>query len=301
MPINLLDLGPALAAPLDAKPELLTEVAPPTHPLALLPVRLETRFFGRDDGEQRAARPGLPRPDPHRQPRPAPQRRGGRLGPSLLGAALAGGVRRRAAAQRVADAHRPLRARAGRVDRPPTRTDQPRRPADSPGRRRRRVGDAAAVSRPRRAGGGGPDAARRRAAGRAGSSPPTAAARCSPSSPDATSSPISPSVPIPTTPSPRRSTTRPRSASTRACGGWSTSTAPRRSAWPCASPLPGPLESAAVDVLVVVGVGAGDPERRGRAPRRPARRPPLHRRAGVRGSGHSDEQQRRATRRLRQP
>ena len=50
MPINLLDLGPALAAPLDVRPELLTEVAPPTHPLALLPVRLETRFFGGGDG-----------------------------------------------------------------------------------------------------------------------------------------------------------------------------------------------------------------------------------------------------------
>src|SRR6266508_2995539 len=50
MAIDLLDLGPVLALPLDAKPELLTELAPSTHPLALLPVRLETRFFGRPDG-----------------------------------------------------------------------------------------------------------------------------------------------------------------------------------------------------------------------------------------------------------
>jgi len=46
----LVDLGPLLTLPLDARPELLTEVAPSTHPLALLPVRLETRFFGRPDG-----------------------------------------------------------------------------------------------------------------------------------------------------------------------------------------------------------------------------------------------------------
>ena len=50
MTIDLLDLGPIIALPLDAKPELLTELAPPTLPLALLPVRLETRFFGRPDG-----------------------------------------------------------------------------------------------------------------------------------------------------------------------------------------------------------------------------------------------------------
>jgi len=50
MTINLLDLGQIIALPLHAKPELLTEIAPSTHPLALLPVRLETRFFGRPDG-----------------------------------------------------------------------------------------------------------------------------------------------------------------------------------------------------------------------------------------------------------
>jgi hypothetical protein len=48
MTIPLLDLGPAIGVPLDARPELLTELAPPTHPLALLPVRIETRFFARD-------------------------------------------------------------------------------------------------------------------------------------------------------------------------------------------------------------------------------------------------------------
>ena len=50
MAIELLDLGSAIAVPLDATPELGAELAPATHPLALLPVRLETRFFGRDDG-----------------------------------------------------------------------------------------------------------------------------------------------------------------------------------------------------------------------------------------------------------
>ena len=173
MTIPLLDLGPALAVPLDARPELLAELAPPTHPLALLPVRLETRFFAGATAPARAAGPGVPRPDPHRQPRPPPQRRGGRRRQAVLGAALARRRRRRPAAQRVADARRPLRRRPRGVDRPRPRTDQPRRRADQPARRRRSAPEAAHVPRPRRAGDGGAHAPRAAASRPAGSSPPT--------------------------------------------------------------------------------------------------------------------------------
>jgi hypothetical protein len=50
MTIDLVDYFPLLSHPLDARPEFLTEIAPSTVPLALLPVRLETRFFGLPDG-----------------------------------------------------------------------------------------------------------------------------------------------------------------------------------------------------------------------------------------------------------
>ncbi len=49
MTIPLVDLGPLLDLAASV-PELATELAPSTHPLALLPVRLETRFVGRPDG-----------------------------------------------------------------------------------------------------------------------------------------------------------------------------------------------------------------------------------------------------------
>ena len=38
------------AAYIDSRPELASVLAPSTHPLALLPVRLETRFAARPDG-----------------------------------------------------------------------------------------------------------------------------------------------------------------------------------------------------------------------------------------------------------
>ncbi len=112
--------------------------------------------------------------------------------------------------ERVADAGRPLRARAGGLDRPPPRTDQPRRRGRPPhSTTAHALTDAAAVPRRRRAGDRGAHTARRRTARPAGSSRPTAAARCSPSSRAATSSPISPSGPIPTTRSPPPTTTPP--------------------------------------------------------------------------------------------
>jgi hypothetical protein len=49
--LPLPDLGPLLADELaTGHPELTAELAPSTHPLALLPVRLETRFFPAPDG-----------------------------------------------------------------------------------------------------------------------------------------------------------------------------------------------------------------------------------------------------------
>jgi hypothetical protein len=51
MPTTPIDLGPLVVAGPDASvPELAAVLAPSTHPLALLPVRLETRFVARPDG-----------------------------------------------------------------------------------------------------------------------------------------------------------------------------------------------------------------------------------------------------------
>ncbi|MET0460784.1 MAG: hypothetical protein ABW195_16150, partial [Ilumatobacteraceae bacterium] len=51
MPTVPVDLGPLVTAgPDPTRPELAIELAPSTHPLALLPVRLETRFAPRPDG-----------------------------------------------------------------------------------------------------------------------------------------------------------------------------------------------------------------------------------------------------------
>ena len=184
MPIRSrsVDLGPSLDRRRSTRsPSCVTELAPPTHPLALLPVRLETRFFGRAGRDQRAARPGLPRPDPHRRPRPAPQRRGGRLGPALLGAALAG--RRSDAPGRAARGGcSPTASSPAGPPGSPAASSRPTPPTGRPPRRRRRpLRQAAAVSRPRRAGGGGPHARAPAGSRLAGSAPPTRAGRCSPS------------------------------------------------------------------------------------------------------------------------
>ena len=51
MTIPLVDVGAFLEANLAvARPELRAEVAAPSHPIALLPVRLEARFFADADG-----------------------------------------------------------------------------------------------------------------------------------------------------------------------------------------------------------------------------------------------------------
>ena len=156
---------------------------------------------------------------------------------AVLGAALARRRHRRAAAQRVADARRPLRRRPGRVDRPHPRADQPRRQADQPARRRGPVHQAARVSRPRRACDRGAHAPRQRPPGPLGRDrlQGRAGARRRRRATTSTPSPRSPSGPIPTTPWPPPRTIPPSSPSTRACAGWSTSTAPKKSAWRCAS------------------------------------------------------------------
>ena len=140
----LLDLG-RLAAPVDATPELAVEVAPPDHPLALLPVRLETRFFGRDDGTTRAARAGVPRPDPHRRPRSPAQRRGVARGAaatgSCAGAPADDGDRLRGAWRLLTDRFEPG---PGGVDRPRA-SNRPTRPT---GRRLRWPPDAALPTPP---------------------------------------------------------------------------------------------------------------------------------------------------------
>ena len=81
-------------------------------PLALLPVRLETRFFPQPRRRQRAARPRLSGQDPHRLARDRADRRRARVGRALLGADLARRRRRAGAGARVAAARRALRRRS---------------------------------------------------------------------------------------------------------------------------------------------------------------------------------------------
>ena len=86
MPVRVADLGPILAGrggrPAEAR---RSSCGPSDLPLALFPVRLETRFFG-----ERAARARLSRQGAHRLPRPDAERRRDALGPALLGAPVAG-------------------------------------------------------------------------------------------------------------------------------------------------------------------------------------------------------------------
>ena len=118
MPIPLVNVGALLDPGLtSASPELEVVVAPGTHPLALLPVRLETRYFDAPDGQTELRVPHLPRPDPHRLPRPRAHGGGGGGRAGLLGAGLARGGRRGAGEGGVAAPDRAARARPGGVRR----------------------------------------------------------------------------------------------------------------------------------------------------------------------------------------
>ena len=110
-------------------------------PLALLPVRLETRFFPRRDGT-RAARARLSRQDPHRLARAGAHRRTSARGASASGSSAgAPATTSRRRAPGLAAARRPLRRAARRLDRARAAADQ-RRP-----RGRRQPVDAARAAR----------------------------------------------------------------------------------------------------------------------------------------------------------
>jgi hypothetical protein len=74
MPIRLPDLGPLIIPPAETpRPELQVELMASDAPLALLPVRLETRFFTLADGS-RELRARLSRQGAHRCARSGPDR-----------------------------------------------------------------------------------------------------------------------------------------------------------------------------------------------------------------------------------
>ena len=105
-------------------PALDAELARPDLPLALFPVRLETRFFPLPDGRTELrvrVYPDKVHIDSHD---PAALRRRGGLGAAVLGARLDAGQRRGAPARGLGDARRPLRAGARGLDRPGADADE---------------------------------------------------------------------------------------------------------------------------------------------------------------------------------
>ena len=280
-------LDPALAT---SRPELEAEVAGASHPIALLPVRLETRFFARDDGTSELrvrVYPDKIHLDSH--------------DPGLTADELAGGSRywelrwhaatdvgRLREAWRV---DRSLRPRSRGVDRPGAHAAQPRRQSADP------LAARIVPTAPRFPDLGEPATVTRtpvgRAFPRAGSRPPTATEpwRASPSGA--------------TWPRPSRSDP----TSTR---GWrrrpdDTPAIDEGMRWmvdfdraeevgmALRLALPCAFADAAVDVLVVSGVAEGESTA---AIERPTRRPPLHRRPRAARAGDALQQHRRGAGRL---
>ena len=216
-------------------PALQAELCPADAPLALLPVRLETRFFA-VSRRYGAAHPGLSGQDPPRFARGRADRRRAPVGRALLGAMLARGRHSGRRGSCLASARRALWRSARRLDRARAAARQPGRPADRAGAARPAAGAAAGIPRGRDGAGrrgrgvaaraarapaagaldSGRLSSRRRRAHRDRARHHAAARRGARSEPG-------------------RAALRPRattsSRSTPACAGWSTSTKPRRAAW----------------------------------------------------------------------
>ena len=106
---------------------------PASHPIVLLPVRLETRYADAAGWRPGVARADLARPGARRRPRPAPDGSRGRGRAPVLAGRLAQRRRPGAAPARLAGAGRALRPGAGRPGshvRPGPRTP-PTRPTDA--------------------------------------------------------------------------------------------------------------------------------------------------------------------------
>ncbi len=138
MAIKVPDLGHILDHTVDGPPGLLTACRRLDRPAGALPGAARDAVL-----RQRAEGPGLSRQGAPRLPRPVAHGERAAVGPPLLGAAVAGRVRRRAAARRVADARRSARSRAGCLGGACAHADQPLRPTgrhsclSRPGRSRR--------------------------------------------------------------------------------------------------------------------------------------------------------------------
>ena len=152
MTIPLVNVGafldPALAS---ARPELETSVASASHPIALLPVRLETRFFARDGGTSELrirVYPDKVHLDSHDPSLSAGELDAGRAFWEQRWRAAADVARQQAAWAVLSDSFDP--GRAAYIARALTPTE-PRRSPRGAARRRGRVPHAATVSGPRRA------------------------------------------------------------------------------------------------------------------------------------------------------
>ena len=106
-------VGTAAAGLLDAiEPETAVEALDGKVPVALLPVRIETRFA---DAQHGPAHPHLPRPGAPRRPRAGVHRRRAGRRRVVLERAVAGARRRGASRAGVEHARRPLPSRPGRA------------------------------------------------------------------------------------------------------------------------------------------------------------------------------------------
>ena len=233
-------------------PDDLAALVATDLPLALLPVRLETRF----DAGHRPARAGLSRQRPRRHARAGADRGRARLGPQLPRARARRGRRPRRPRWRRGARWSTASARRARPGSPARRRPTPRRSAPPPGRARR-----ARTSCPT-------------AGSRSATAAASAASPCS-----AADRRHARARPRPQRRS-ARATRRRRSARRRS--GSSTSTAPSSAGMALRIPLAA-ADAGGLDRLVVLGVRAtADGTESARRLVGAARRPPLHRRARAR-------------------
>src|SRR6185436_18508985 len=137
MPIRLPDLGPLIITPAETpRPELQVELMASDAPLALLPVRLETRFFTLADGSRELrvrVYPDKVHIDAHDPALTAEERAWGVRFWELYWRAGDDEARQRLAWQMVADRFEPPRAAwIARATQPLNLPSRPRQPLDAP-------------------------------------------------------------------------------------------------------------------------------------------------------------------------